>query len=90
MLKKKYNELNEKYSTLIKINLDNIRIEEDRNELFCYYSNKITEMSTKNNELSNLVVKLNMDIEKKSLEIRSLKNYIRTVSLEIKEKKKNK
>ena len=86
---KNYNELNAKYIKLMEINLNNIKIEEDKQKLFDSYSNRIIEVNTKNNELNNKIDKLNIDLDKKTLEIKSLKNYISVINLEIELNKKN-
>ena len=86
---KNYNELNAKYIKLLEINLNNIKIEEDKQKLFDSYSNRIIEVNTKNNELNNKIDKLNIDLDKKTLEIKSLKNYISVINLEIELNKKN-
>ena len=73
----------------MEINLNNIKIEEDKQKLFDSYSNRIIEVNTKNNELNNKIDKLNIDLDKKTLEIKSLKNYISVINLEIELNKKN-
>jgi len=85
----RYDELNDKYIKLVKINLDNIKIDNEQKKIFDSYLHKIIEANTKNKNLLNEIERLSIELDKIGLENQSLKNYIKLINLEVNEKKNN-
>ena len=75
----KYNELNEKFFQIFKAYLTNSIISKENQRIFDEYKKKINIMNEKNNELTRLNDIFRIELDKKNIEIKELKNFLENV-----------
>ena len=75
----KYNELNEKFFKIFKAYLTNSIISKENQRIFDEYKKKINIMNEKNNELTRLNDIFRIELDKKNIEIKELKNFLENV-----------
>lgn len=72
-----------RYRELLDINLKYLKRDNEINQLFQSYSEKIVNLTHENNMLKEIIEKQNIEIDKKNIEIDGLRTYIETTEFDI-------
>jgi len=72
-----------KYREVLDINLNYMIRDKDIKNIFKSYSDKIIDLTSQNNESKIIIEKLKIENDQKTIEIEDLRNYIKTIKLEI-------